>query len=114
MKKLIKNWLPVLAWCLLIFYVSSLPKLPKLKTTFFDYLLKNGAHFTEYAVLYYLVLRALGYKRYFLGMLLTGLYALSDEFHKMFVPGRIASVYDLAVDIMGMFFTLILVKKGKE
>ncbi len=110
----IKNWLPVVLWCVLIFFVSSLPQLPKLKITTWDRLLKNAAHFFEYAVLYFLIIRALGFKKYWLALVLGGAYAVSDELHQSFVPSRVPSLQDLFVDIMGMLTTLLIVKKGKK
>ncbi len=44
------------------------------------------------------------------------LYAVSDEFHQSFVPGRQASVGDVAADSAGAFLGLIivcLVMKGR-
>ncbi|HOQ49569.1 MAG TPA: VanZ family protein, partial [Candidatus Kapabacteria bacterium] len=35
------------------------------------------------------------------------LYAISDEFHQSFVPGRDASVYDLLANILGISLSLL-------
>ena len=47
-------------------------------------------------------------------VLLVGLYGMVDEFHQHFVPGRDASIYDIAADmaggIMGAWAMYFLVK----
>ena len=42
----------------------------------------------------------------FLSFFLGALYAVMDEFHQSFVPGRMASVVDIGIDIIGLFFGL--------
>ena len=90
----------------LIFYGSSQPTLPALSDSFLDFLIKNGAHFLEYAVLAVLWYRAI-YSRFPdpriqpLAFIIVVIYALSDEFHQYFVPGRSATWQDVAVDVIG-------------
>lgn len=36
------------------------------------------------------------------GILVTLLYALSDEFHQVFVPGRSGSLWDAGIDLVGI------------
>ena len=47
-------------------------------------------------------------------VLLVGLYGIADEFHQHFVPGRDASIYDIAADmaggVMGAWAMYFLVK----
>ena len=70
------------------------------------------AHFTEYAVLAILVLRAIRQPRRddprpWIGrharftVLVVALYAASDEWHQSFVPTRQASVVDVMIDTFG-------------
>jgi len=46
--------------------------------------------------------------RTFLALILAGLvlFAVSDEFHQSFVPGRSASVMDVGLDLLGILFAL--------
>lgn len=34
-------------------------------------------------------------------VLIASLYGVSDEFHQFFVPGRVASVFDVFADVVG-------------
>ena len=73
------------------------------------FFLRKVGHFTEYAVLASLAARAFrgsstGWlrKRWFLvSLIFVVAYALSDEFHQMFVPTRTASIYDSMIDSLG-------------
>jgi VanZ family protein len=92
-------WLPVVAWAGLIFVLSSIPDLGTGLGTW-DLVLRKAAHAAEYAVLGFLLLRALGRET---AALVVGIaYAASDEFHQHFVPGRQASVLDVLVDSVGV------------
>ena len=106
MRHLLFYWLPPLVWMALIYYVSAQPTLPSLSDSLLDSLLKYGAHFVEYAVLALLWYRAI-YSRFPhpkiqpLAFIIVVVYALSDEFHQSFVPGRSATWQDVAVDVIG-------------
>ena len=63
-------------------------------------MLRKIAHAAEYAVLGALLLRALG--RPGLAFALGVLYAVSDELHQTFVPGRAGSPLDVAIDAAGV------------
>jgi VanZ family protein len=78
-------------------------------------LIGRAAHALEYAGLAALLLRALGWRRgrsYGVALLVTLAYALSDELHQAFVPGREFSLLDLAVDAAGALAALGLVWLG--
>ena len=40
-------------------------------------------------------------------VILTVLYAISDEYHQSFIPGRTATVRDIIIDIAGVVFAFI-------
>lgn len=67
--------------------------------------LRKSAHFGEYAILgVLLMLGSNGTRRYALSVLLIGcLYALSDEVHQYFIPGRVMSWSDVLIDSVGVF-----------
>jgi len=96
-----------------IFYGSAQPSLPSLPDTLFDLIMKKSAHVAEYAVLAILWYRAL-YTRLpspsvqWLAFIIAFLYALSDEFHQSFIPGRTASWRDVALDVGGAALGLLL------
>jgi VanZ family protein len=94
-----RNWLPVLAWAALIFALSSVPDLGT-GLGGWDLVLRKIAHAGEYAMLGALLARATG--RGGLAFALGTLYAVSDEIHQSFVPGRMGSPLDVAIDAAGV------------
>ena len=104
--KFFKYWLPVIICAILIFYLSSLTgeDLPGLFTR-----QDIVGHLIEYAGFAFLLSRALkAYspklihsKRIFWVCVIAIIYAMSDEFHQMFVSGRVASFFDLFIDAIG-------------
>jgi VanZ family protein len=92
-------WLPVFAWALLIFALSSVPSLAT-GLGLWDTILRKIAHGVEFAILGALLVRAL--ERRVPAFLVGVLYAVSDEIHQSFVPGRHASPLDVAIDGVGV------------
>ena len=103
-------WLPLLAWMGLIFWLSAQPDLPHPDIGWAFLALSSGAHVFVYGVLAGLWMRVLGGRRraWLIALLLTMLYALSDEFHQWFVPGRSADPWDLLADGVGAVLVLVL------
>jgi VanZ family protein len=92
-------WLPVFAWAGLIFALSSIPDLGT-GLGGWDLVLRKTAHAAEFAVLGFLLLRALGAE---LPAFAAGVaYAASDELHQYFVPGRQGTVLDVLIDAVGV------------
>ncbi|HEU5100919.1 MAG TPA: VanZ family protein [Roseiflexaceae bacterium] len=104
------RWLMVAGWMALIFFLSSQPQLPSPPDPLADLIFKKGAHFTVYAVLAVLWLRALPLGRWAwaLSWALTVLYASSDEWHQSFVPGRHPQPTDVLIDLAGATAGLLL------
>ena len=99
----VSTWGPVVAWMAVIFAFSSVPSLSSGLS--FDYVLRKGAHMTEYAILFALLMRALG--REAPAFALGVAYAISDEVHQHFVRGRHASPIDVAIDAVGLALGLV-------
>jgi len=97
--RVLSAWLPVVAWAGLIFTLSSIPDLGT-GLGDWDLLLRKLAHAAEFAVLGVLVLRAV--ERPALAFLLASAYAVSDEIHQIFVPGRLGSPLDVLIDVAGV------------
>jgi VanZ family protein len=92
-------WLPVVVWAAVIFTFSAVPSLNTGLGTW-DTLLRKAAHFTEYAILGALLLRAVGRE---LPAFAAGVaYAATDEVHQHFVRGRHASPVDVLIDAVGI------------
>jgi len=111
-KKLLINYLPPVLWAAIIFIFSSFEQTKVSDFFFWDFIAKKGAHFFEYAILFFLISRASG-KNYALSFILTILYSLSDEFHQSFVPGRTAAIYDVAIDFAGAATSAYIIWKLK-
>ena len=78
-------------------------------------LLRKGAHFTEYAVLAILVANALrlcGKTHWLLPVAVSALYAVTDEIHQYFVPGRACRLLDVGIDTCGAIFGTALFALG--
>jgi len=101
----LRLWAPVVAWAALIFALSSVPDLGT-GLGGWDLVLRKLAHAAEYAVLGALLLRATA--RPGLAFVLGTLYAVSDEVHQSFVPGRMGSVLDVALDTVGVAIGIVL------
>ena len=101
----VRLWLPVVAWAMLIFALSSVPDLGT-GLGGWDLVLRKLAHAAEYAVLGALLLRATA--RPSIAFVLGSVYAVSDELHQAFVPGRAGSPLDVALDTVGVAVGILL------
>lgn len=69
---------------------------------------RKCAHATEYAVLGFLWYGLLasygvsGRRRFFTAIIASVLYAATDEFHQLFVPGRSGQILDVLIDSLGV------------
>jgi VanZ family protein len=99
---------PALAYAALIFFLSSISRYPEGLPSFFG--LDKIVHFIEYfffGVLYYRWISSSD--RFFtrgrvlaVTVFIGVLYALTDEWHQSFVPGRNASLWDWLFDSLGV------------
>jgi hypothetical protein len=133
-RKYIFRWLPALTLMAAIFALSSIPAREMPHFGLLDLLVKKGGHMLGYGLLALAYLYGLTgnhplRKRSgdeipagnrgagppaspsLLAWLLTVLYAISDEFHQSFVPGRHASWGDVLYDAAGAFFALWIVRR---
>ena len=93
-----------------------------------NYILRKGAHFTEYAVLgtftvltlfTYICKDIARYKRYTIknffikniirSTIISSLYAISDEIHQGFTADRNPSIYDVCLDSCGSLFAILII-----
>lgn len=107
MPRVLRYWLPVAAWCGLIFALSSVPGLDSGLS--WDFTLRKCAHMFEYAILFMLIRRALAATTQLsrgacvsAAFALAVLYAVSDELHQSFVPNRGPSALDVLIDAAGV------------
>lgn len=79
-----------------------------------QFITRKSAHFIAYMILGIL---ASGFilqyknikKKYLLAFLICVLYAISDEIHQLFVPGRAGQVRDVLIDSSGSLLGVVLV-----
>jgi len=123
-------WLLVVLWMMIIFWFSHQPALesanlssgisqmvidvlekmiPSLSIDIegFHHFIRKNAHFFIYLILGLLVDNGLrssgvkGYSRFGLAVIICVLYAVSDEIHQLFIPGRAGQIRDVLIDSGG-------------
>ncbi len=117
----------VVRWFLSLIYPGFEGFSPERQTALLEVwhtVIRKGAHFTEYAVLAMLVANALricGKLRWFLPVVISAAYAVTDEIHQYFVPGRACRLLDVGIDTCGAIFgtavfalIIFLLKKMKK
>ncbi|MGG7179433.1 VanZ family protein [Clostridium paraputrificum] len=135
-KKKIVRWLLLVSWMVFIFLMSQQPGDKSSEQSEFvvkiftllgidldsyfgelaTFVVRKGAHFTEYFILfvfgYRVLLLYLDKRRARIyTILIVFLYACSDEFHQYFIPGRGPAFRDVMIDtsggIVGCVFSII-------
>jgi len=114
MKKTFLNWILVVFWLALIFFLSSQPNL---KTNLgYDWWLRKAAHMVEFGILCFLLFRALVVSHEFsiksaliISIIFSMLYAASDEYHQTFILGRSGNIQDWGIDGAGIILAGILI-----
>ncbi len=96
-----------LAWMGIIFWFSSQSTLFHLPDSLWDTIFKKTSHAAAYGVLWLLWWLATG-RRPWLALALTVGYAISDEWHQTFVPGRHGQWFDVGVDATGALLVMAL------
>ncbi len=111
---------PILSYSALIFYLSNQPQIPfpEMGILSWDKLLHFGAYF-GYGVLMQIAVIPNATKKnkkyqIFIVILLSALFAVSDEIHQSFVPGRDADVFDVLADLVGALTSLLLYRRIEQ
>jgi VanZ family protein len=115
------RWTAVVFWMSGIFLLSAIPSLALPPSSVYDHPLRKLGHVIEYAVLTLLLSRAFQLhvhhpsQAWLLAGLVAGMYAVSDEWHQTFVPGREGTVRDVMIDSGGIVVAsmLVLLTRGK-
>lgn len=122
-----RQWLPALFWLVVIFIFSTsifgaidtgriiipilrflLPGASPTTLGLLHMLIRKAAHFTNYGILFWLLIRGPLQGRPYIALAICVAYAFMDEGHQIFVPGRTASFYDVAIDSSGALFSRFL------
>lgn len=97
----VRGFAPPLALMGLIFFLSAQPDLTS-GLGLIDLIGRKVIHATQFGLLWWLWLRALGFRRPWLAAGIAILYAISDEYHQTFVPGRHGTPLDVLIDAAGV------------
>lgn len=99
-------------WAGVIFVLSATPNLRFVQSDALDFVVRKAGHMAAFGILAVLLWRAISYSRergaVALSLLLTILYAASDEFHQSFTVGRHPSPVDVAIDSAGALIALLV------
>lgn len=103
------RFIPSIIWMSVIFYFSS-RSTTGIGTNETDrFLILKSFHLIEYAILAALLLFAIYKKK--LVVFIAYLYAISDEIHQSFIPGRTSRFRDTLIDLIGIFIGLLIFNK---
>jgi VanZ family protein len=112
-------WLWPLALMALMFFLSAQPNLST-HLGLIDLIGRKIAHFCEYALLCFLwwrplTTRAGPKKAAVLALAICFVYAISDEYHQSFVPGRSPEASDVGIDTAGAALaTLLILRHARQ
>ncbi len=107
MKGWLWRWGPAILVMVIIFFASDTPGSDLPKFGAWDFFAKKGGHMMGYALLASAYFHGLNKGRkatvlqFMAAVCLACLYAVSDEFHQSFTPGRTPSLYDVCIDTAG-------------
>lgn len=104
-----KRWLPAILIMAAIFYFSSIPSKEMPSFGNWDALVKKSGHILGYALLALAYLRGIhspDWRAFSLALAGVILFAVLDEFHQSYVPGRTSTMVDVGIDTLGAFIGL--------
>lgn len=102
--------MPIVVYCSIIFYLSSLSVIPGLPdTALISDKVKHAVLYLGLAFLSYRAVAVTPYKEYayLTAILFATLYGISDEIHQFFVPGRTMSISDEFANAFGSLLILL-------
>jgi|tagenome__1003787_1003787.scaffolds.fasta_scaffold20695472_2 hypothetical protein len=97
---------PPIALMAVIFALSAQPDLNS-GLGIWDTIGRKLIHMATYGLLWWLWWRALGRQGPVFAVAITLAYAVTDEFHQHFVPGRHGSPVDVAIDATGVALAIL-------
>lgn len=83
----------------------------------YSYPIRKLAHFTLYFILGLLVFNYIKYfnnKTILISLIICILYAVTDEIHQLFIPGRAGQVFDVFIDTFGSLTSIIIMNKTRK
>lgn len=116
MHKFVRYWLPPFLWMMLIFFMSSRHRVSVTEEFLPDFIIFKSIHILEYAILNVLLFRAFLYESKNVvvslqsAIVVSILYAFSDEIHQMLIPTRNGTIVDVFIDIIGILGVSFLLR----
>lgn len=112
MRKFVTNWLPVLVWCAVIFYLSTVPQIsPPININYIDLV----GHALFYALFSFLVARGFNLKfrpnKFALSVVVVALvsvYGALMEWYQSYLPTRTAESADEIANFAGACFGIVV------
>ena len=102
------RFLPSFFWMFIIFYFSG-QQTTGIQGSYNErFVILKSFHLIEYAVLS--VLLFIGFKKFKPVIFSAYLFAVSDEIHQRFIPGREGRVRDTFIDLLGIFIGIIFIQ----
>jgi len=107
--RIISYWFPVIIWMGTIFFLSSRISIQVVHEEAVNFIFFKMLHVIEYSILFVLLVRALRFtytfanlfQMYMTALMLTVLYAVTDEIHQVYVPSREGRIRDVIIDALG-------------
>ena len=115
-------WIPAVAWAGVIFALSATPNLRFEQDQTLDFVVRKIGHAGVFGVLALLTWFAIArwtrlQRPWAWAIVLTALYAVSDELHQGFVAGRHPAFTDVAIDTAGAVLlvaaTLVVLRRRR-
>ncbi len=112
-----KFWLPAILWAIVIFSFSSVTVPATSPVYWQDFTAKKLAHFIEYSIFGILFYRAFinsgveKKKAVIYTIIISLIYAATDEFHQSFTPKREPRVRDIVIDTISAGLVVYLIWK---
>ena len=102
----LSSWVPVIAWAALIFALSAQPDLRLASDVVVDFVIRKVGHMAIFGILALLLWLALATTTalrppWAWALMITVVYAISDELHQGIVAGRGPSAGDVGFDAIG-------------
>ena len=129
MKK-IRYFIPAIIWMIFIFIMSHtngndssnqsnfiaqiILRFINVDLNILTFIIRKIAHMSEYAILFLLIYyglhKAIKYQyKLLISLIISILYACSDEFHQIFISGRSGQFKDVIIDTTGMIIMLSII-----
>lgn len=111
LKIFVLYWVPAFAVMVIIFILSSRQRINVSDSKTVNFSIFKTLHMVEYAFLYFILFRAFRKtlskknqsKSFIFAMVISILYAVSDEIHQSFTPTREPTLRDVTFDAIGIY-----------